>query len=934
MNCKITAAIYCVLLLTPLALSGGEYIDTVDKPVDLKSSWSYGFADPAGSITETIHQMKTKTVDLPASFKNTGDKQDHLFLEKEIIVSDRLADEPLFLYLDATSGYFSCYLNGVSLAEYGQYKDDYRYPIGLSKLVRVPQRLIRYNTQNTIVIQIYRKSGKHVIKPLKLGRKQDFFLLSKIRNFLHLGIYNNFSFLCLFLFMHFLLQFILNRKEAYNLHYALANFFFAIYFFGIGTQLPFLPFIPSVAVFRTGLLLAVAFITSFLLEYFNILNRKLIKISIHAVLVLFALAMVVYSDSIYQLDKIFAITLIPVQLVLIFDFAVIVYARRKGKNTSEIFLFGIIIGFIFGIHDTIYMVLGIAPFAWIQGFGILGFNVAMSIALVVKIIGIQKRLEHVNEEIEDQVKNKTKQLQTTNKKLKHATEQANRANRAKSDFLANMSHEMRTPLNCIIGFGDIIKGYTSHPEAKLYAKQLINESQRLLELINQLLDIAKIESGKFEIVHASFNFKEDITGAIEFFRVAAESKALAYNVYMDPSIPEFLVGDNLRIRQVLVNLIGNAVKFTETGSVSVRLQNKAKTDSSIKIRAEIEDTGIGIQEDKKSLIWHSFTQEDTNTTRKYGGSGLGVTISKEIISLMKGTLDFTSEKDKGSLFWFEIELDMDKEGSAVTALDKSSADKLEVLSDLGYTPKVLLVEDYKPNQQVATIYLKAAGCSVEIAGNGKIALEKMEKQSFDLIFMDVQMPQMDGLEATRAIRRLGEPVRSMPVIGLTANAFSKDIKLYMQSGMNDVLTKPFKRTEMIEILKHWLPEKRDKTTYINKLGKEQRVPIDYDTFLGEIDMDYNAAREIVGSFIERVEGQVRQIETLHEEKDLDQMQLIAHQIKGAAGNLFAHDLEVAALLLEAQAAEGKTGEIDGILKRLGKEVRNLSEYYHHHINRE
>jgi signal transduction histidine kinase/CheY-like chemotaxis protein/HPt (histidine-containing phosphotransfer) domain-containing protein len=721
------------------------------------------------------------------------------------------------------------------------------------------------------------------------------------------------------------------------------------------------------------------------------------------------------------------------------------------------------------------------------------------------------QLETLNRELKNEVEGRKK----IERKLKEAQHEAEAANMAKDEFLATMSHEIRTPLNGILPLLDILRDTKLDTDQKDYLNTAFQSSKHMLRLIDDILDYSKIEAGKLELESVSMNVSDLIDEAAQAMRGAAQRKNLSIRTAIDPNVRNALRGDPVRIRQILTNLLSNAVKFTEQGGVRIRVRKMKENTDTVWLRFSVQDTGVGINRETQSKLFHAFEQGDTSTTRQYGGTGLGLVICKRLIDLMHGGISVESEPGKGSIFWFEIPLQKSSAGQSgrreslervrallligenrryaqvrhhlesmgmdllradsladtVNKLGTSAAlgsswafelllvdadlgprpvlnllkkiagddrltnlrvalvgntnemrtelkklgittvigdtkaplemqQKLESLLSVGAGPaaageadfiarpvdtsskernpalagKVLLVEDNPVNLRVAQKLLGMHGLNVESAGNGKVAMERIQQEPFDLVLMDCQMPIMDGYQATRAIRESesGDNLTRLPIVAMTANAMSGDREKCLDAGMDDYLSKPLNRDVLARMLKKWLPtrestERSETSSTENWLdpdtgGLEPPEPTDSTepeearsarggrelpevaASIGQEAIDENIIAELIDvmgedfsmvldAYLSDTPDLLQAMEAAAAAHDAEAMVNPSHSLKSTSANFGAMKLSRMAEKLELRARSGDITGAPRLVERAHAEYEVVKEVLHH-IRRE
>lgn len=583
------------------------------------------------------------------------------------------------------------------------------------------------------------------------------------------------------------------------------------------------------------------------------------------------------------------------------------------------------------------------------------------------------RMDNINLEL--QITKRTEELNKS-KRL------AENANKAKSDFLSKMSHEIRTPINGVSGMAHLLMDTELTQTQRHYVKTIQFSSTSLLTLINDILDLSKIESGKMDLEIIDFDLWSMMEEINNLMITEAHKKGLKYIFHIDPDVPAIVSGDIGRLRQILYNIIGNAVKFTSKGEIRIQINHirteELKDKNAIPLKFSIKDTGIGIADEKIEMVLNPFVQADVSTTRQYGGSGLGLTISKNLTELMGGQFGLESKVGGGSTFWFTIALKKSKPVKKVSAglpeetpLDKNKGeteDKPDEKDDIKATPlkttqepilphdtdlmnrkqqfRILLAEDYPINQEIFKRFLSKSGFSADIAENGKEAVAALEKKPYDLVLMDIEMPIMDGFDAARKIRSPHSMVLNhhVPIIAVSAYVGKKDILKCHDAGMDGHLGKPINPEVLENLLNKYFCEKeslKDPSLIQNEPEKEintdsatfeeskkdskktvlnsKKSIFDKDELLHRVRGDKQFFKEMLELFFDLAPDEIKILKSRLQENDIEQTKKQAHKLKGSFSNIAAHSLRDFAFEIETAAGNDDITEARQVFKKMETE---------------
>jgi len=551
----------------------------------------------------------------------------------------------------------------------------------------------------------------------------------------------------------------------------------------------------------------------------------------------------------------------------------------------------------------------------------------------------REEVEQSRRTLEEKVEWRTQELALAKEHAVVLAETAELANLAKSKFLASMSHEIRTPMNGIVGMVDLLAATPLDATQRHYVRTLRNSSESLLALLNDILDLSKVESGKLELESVDFDVRDLVTGICDLFAGPAQQKQVGLECACSDDVPALVRGDPARLRQVLANLVGNAVKFTDRGQVMVRAQLHGTRSEQVMLRFEVRDTGIGIAPDQLDRVFEVFSQGDSSTTRRFGGSGLGLAIARQLVTIMGGEIRVESQPGQGSRFWFTTRLGrVEESGESVPAASEALATPRHLAH-----ARVLLAEDNPVNQEVARNMLLLLGCEVEAVGDGLQAIEAMRRYAYDLVLMDCNMPNCDGYDATVEIRRL-ERARGgqhAPIVAITANVMPGDRKRCLAAGMDDYLPKPLRQEDLKAVLERWLggrPELRPEDSSPLAEGKEGRGAVIDARALDSIRAlqhpgGPDLVQRVTSIYLVDTPKTLAQLSEAVERSDGQAVRNAAHSLKSSSASVGAMRLAELSRDMEALGKSNRIAECERSLPALQQEFVRVQKALAGHAGR-
>ncbi len=817
-------------------------------------------------------------------------------------------------------------LNGVFLYRRGKLPPDAPFVQPLSPTVLlVPATVWNLQGPNHLELKIW-KEGDRLVFPENLvvtGSQEAEFQLESAQ-FLNVTLFLVFFGINLLGGVYFLFLWVGRTQQMDRLYFALSTLLIGGYFLSLGSPVPLLPGFLHFSVLKACLGPSLGFLLLFIMAHFQVGLFRGDKVVIMAVLVGFSL-FIMTSTSLRQTLDHFSTSLVSLELAMLFTIILMIKALWRRRPQAWVVAIGIAIGVVCGSHDVWFHLTGRMPVAWLQGIGFFAMEVSMFFSLAMQSSHTHRKLEESTQELVQQKETLEQKVIERTQSLIVALEEARAANQAKAKFLADISHEIRTPLNAVIDVCEITIEASQTGQEPETVKLILAEATRLLHMINQLLDSSKIDAHKLELENRPFDLRElfDTIETTMKLRMAAGTVHYAQNIAA--SVPRCVCGDPLRLRQILDNLLGNALKFTEAGSITLEVRALPQSGTHIELHCVVADTGIGIPVDRQATIFGHFQQAAASTARIYGGTGLGIGICRSLVELMRGSIQVASESGKGSRFSFMVLL----ETAVETTLPTGHLHDHQTEPFWQNAPRVLLAEDYLLNTEIIARHLSNAGWLVSSAANGQMAVDLFSREAFALVLMDINMPVLDGLEATRQIRLRNTWV---PIIGLSASATPEDHERCKAAGMDELLAKPARRLPLLETIARLVPPSSYIENNASQLNRAATLvsPFHGHHLLKELDGDLAEFLRMVFGFIQESRQQLGQLRHALDSGDHLIVRRLAHTIRGGALNLGATPISEAARVLEQASEKTDVSGLEARLADLEVQFGSLEQVVSHH----
>lgn len=777
------------------------------------------------------------------------------WLRLNFSIGSEIKGKSLGLYVGKIPAAAEVFINGSLIGSYGSmpetgYFENHNIPDSFL----LPAGLLNWEGRNTLAFRIYSERASGLIEVPFITNELDQKNHWNIRYFLNSTVGILVTCIALFTALYYAILFVRNPRDYLHLFLAIGSVLIALDATAVYWSLNLLSRVTTSKIQKISFYFGTLFYLFFYQGYCKAPHRKVISLFLVYYLGLLSFVLLIPKtyDAFLKVNNYIYALYFSVLLGYL-GILLVTSIKRKPQRKILYFFLGFTIFGITGVIDLVYVFLNKIPVCWLYPWGVSFFLIFSFLSSADLFIETSRQKQFI------------------------------------SDFLRNISHEMRTPLNGILGCAEIVQDSSTSESVQQYSGQIVHESERLMQMINGLLDVGRIEAGVITLDLAVFNLRNALKAVFSSMQVLAEKKGITLSAQLADELPLQVRGDQLKLQQILTNIIGNSIKFTEKGYISVSTGARFKRTDEVELHFEIRDTGIGLSHEQVENLFEPFFQADNSMTKNYNGSGLGTTIAQQYARLMRGDILVESQEGIGSFFTIVVRLERIVETAQHVPLEGIQYSGAKISSDINLGLNVLAVEDYPLNQEIIASHLKKLGCTVTLASNGAAAVDAFNRGTYDLILMDIQMPVMDGIQATQIIRNIelksGE--KATPIVAMTANAFAQDVEACFKAGMNDVLTKPFKRDLFVIRIKSLLNQGQ-KMTF---LQEPERVAVfDYEQLIQQWEDDIDTLKKIYQGFLEQSESLLKEIQLIFDKQDAKMLHRTVHTLKGGALNLFAFDL--------------------------------------------